>query len=229
MFAGVRDSPPYSYLNDNGKWTGIDIELFQEITKETGCQINVSQVTFSDGLMLLDNGKIDIMPQMSIRPERLAKYHFLGPIREEYLVLISTNAVIENISQLKTIGELPYLFGKRKTSYIGDEAIRLMKTDSKFATKFIEINSKLPRIELVNKGRIVGFLIEHLNFVFRRDRNPDYKKMKVHPLLFSIGDVYLGLSKKSVSIEQFVNLQRAVDEIKSSGTYESILARYPSL
>ena len=52
---------PYSLLSSDGKdWTGIDAEMWSEIAKRTGWDIEVKQAEFSSLFGELDAGRVDV-------------------------------------------------------------------------------------------------------------------------------------------------------------------------
>jgi len=214
---GVREYPPYSYTEKNGSWSGIDIEIFNYLMSEINCDKEYIKVTFGQGVQLLKDGKLDGLSQMSITQDRLSAINFIGPIRSETLSLLTSNEVSETINDFLDITKLPYVFGKRKGTFIGEEFSELMKHNADFSSKFIEMDSANPRIDLVLKGRIVGFFDEEAFNRFMLKHSAKYNNMKLQPLKIHNGLVYLGFSKKSVSEAKFTELAKAFETFKATG------------
>lgn len=199
---GIREIPPYSFQNELFHWQGSDIDLLKEISTILKCDIQFLPVSFGEGLNLLKDGKIDAMSQLSKLPERSKSIHFVGPIRSEKFTLVTDKKINEEIIELETISKLPYIFAKRRGTYLGSEFENLYKFNKEFANKFIEIANSQPRIDLVLKGRVVGFF-EESNFKdYQLKYVKKYQALKQHPLEIISGDVYLGLSKKTISKTQ---------------------------
>ena len=200
---GIRDMPPYSYQNSFSQWVGSDIDLFTKLSNKLDCKVEFIKITFDEGLKLLKDGKIDAMSQLSKLPDRDSSIYFIGPVRDEKFTLMTHERVNEQITELKAISQLPYLFAKRKGTYLGNEFEALYQQDREFANKFIEIDNYQPRIDLVLKGRVVGFF-EETNFKnFQQVNLKKFQSLKQHPLEVATGDVYLGFSKKTLSEVQF--------------------------
>ena len=51
---------PYSLISDDGKWTGIDAEMWDEIEKRTGWEVEVKQASFDAMWGELDTGRADV-------------------------------------------------------------------------------------------------------------------------------------------------------------------------
>lgn len=52
---------PYSLISDDGKWTGIDAEMWDEIEKRTGWEVEVKQASFDAMWGELDTGRADVV------------------------------------------------------------------------------------------------------------------------------------------------------------------------
>ena len=71
----VGGSGRYSVLNDDGTWSGVDGDLWNEIQERTGWDIEVKQVEFSGTWGELDAGRIDIASNYwAINDTRKEKY-----------------------------------------------------------------------------------------------------------------------------------------------------------
>jgi len=214
---GVKFFPPYTIINDAGQWSGIDIDIFNLLLKEVGCEAEFIDVAFGKGLLLLKDGKIDAMAQLSKTIDRVKTIRFVGPIRLESLSLVTTVNVVETITNFEEISQLPYLFGKRAGTYIGKEFHYLYKTNKNFSSKFITLEANNPRIDMVLKNRVVGFFDESLFNKYLLKHSDSYKNMKLHPLQIDNGAVFLGFSKKAVSNELYQKLTNAHHRLKQAG------------
>jgi len=220
---GVREYPPYGHKDNEGKWSGIDIEIFNYLMAGIKCEKEYIEVSFGQGVQLLKDGKLDGLSQMSITQDRLTLIEFIGPIRSETLTLITSNDVHETITTFMDITRLPHFFGKRKGTYIGEEFNTLVRNNQVFASKFIEMDNANPRIDLVLKGRVVGFFDEQRFNRYMMANSHKYTNMKVQPLKINNGLVHLGFSKKSISKHQLNELKKAFENLKASGTLEALI------
>ena len=76
---------PYSLISDDGKWTGIDAEMWDEIEKRTGWEVEVKQASFDAMWGELDTGRADVVANcLAVKEERTDKYNATIP----YLSLI---------------------------------------------------------------------------------------------------------------------------------------------
>lgn len=67
---------PYTLLSDDGKWTGIDAEIWAEIEKRTGWKVEVKQAAFDAMWGELDTGRADVVANCTaVKKERTDKYY----------------------------------------------------------------------------------------------------------------------------------------------------------
>ena len=72
---------PYSLLSDDGKtWTGIDAEMWAEIEKRTGWEVEVKQAAFDALWGELDTERADVAANcFAVKKERADKYNATIP------------------------------------------------------------------------------------------------------------------------------------------------------
>ena len=71
---------PYSLISDDGKWTGIDAEMWDEIEKRTGWEVEVKQASFDAMWGELDTGRADVVANcLAVKEERTDKYNATIP------------------------------------------------------------------------------------------------------------------------------------------------------
>ncbi|HHE71885.1 MAG TPA: basic amino acid ABC transporter substrate-binding protein [Chloroflexi bacterium] len=74
------DYEPFEYVDENGSYTGFDIELMEEIGKRMGVEIEWQDIAFDGLIGALQSGKIDaIIAAMSATPEREEQVDFTKP------------------------------------------------------------------------------------------------------------------------------------------------------
>lgn len=74
------DYEPFEYLDENGDFTGFDIELMEEVAKRMGREIEWQDIAFDGLIGSLQSDKIDaIIAAMSATPEREEQVDFTDP------------------------------------------------------------------------------------------------------------------------------------------------------
>ena len=72
--------PPYSYIDENGKAVGFDVESIQWIAEQKGFEVEIAPTAWDGIIPALLAGKIDMVYSgMSVTPDREAKVTFSNP------------------------------------------------------------------------------------------------------------------------------------------------------
>ena len=93
---------PYTLLADDGTWTGIDAEMWAEIEKRTGWEVEVKQAAFDAMWGELDTARADVVANCTaVKPERVEKYNATIPYYGD-----SQCVIVNNSSSYKTVQDL---------------------------------------------------------------------------------------------------------------------------
>jgi PAS domain S-box-containing protein len=102
VHVGVYQNKPKVYTDENGEAAGIFIELLDEVAAQEGWTLVYVPCEWADCLRALEDGKIDLMPDVAYSPERDANYDFHKiPVLESWSrVYASSGAPINKFSEL---------------------------------------------------------------------------------------------------------------------------------
>lgn len=106
---GVYDNPPKIFINKQGKADGIFVDLAKSIAKKEGLELEFVEGEWSDLLIMLQNGEIDVMPDMAFSNERDSLFNLSFPVLSSWIQVYTTDeTVINRVTDLqdKTIGVL---------------------------------------------------------------------------------------------------------------------------
>ena len=95
---------PYSLLADDGTWTGIDAEMWAEIEKRTGWEVEVKQASFDSIWGELDTQRADVSANCwAVKPERTEKYYATIPYYgdAQWVIVPESNTDINTFDDLK--------------------------------------------------------------------------------------------------------------------------------
>lgn len=100
---------PYSLLSDDGKtWTGIDSEMWAEIEKRTGWEVEVKQAAFDALWGELDTERADVAANcFAVKKERTDKYNATIPYYgDAQCVIVNEDSSYKTLEDLKgkTVG-----------------------------------------------------------------------------------------------------------------------------
>ena len=222
----VFDFAPQFIQDQQGQWHGMAVELIQAVLQEANCSAQYQNLTWKRSLYLMEHGGLDIMLNMSITAERKKYLHFIGPLRDETMILLASRELPAEISSLDDIKSLDKRIGILRGAYYGTKFAKKMQTDSEFAERFEQANSTEINIGKLKKQRIAGFFNDKYNANYILKYKLDGSKYKVQPLILNQDFVYIGVSKKSVPVAVHQLLKKAFAQAKSKGMLDKILSKY---
>lgn len=94
---------PYTLLADDGTWTGIDAEMWEEIEKRTGWEVEVKQAAFDAMWGELDTARADVVANCTaVKPERVEKYNATIPYYgDAQCVIVNDSSSYKTVEDLK--------------------------------------------------------------------------------------------------------------------------------
>ncbi|TKI68455.1 transporter substrate-binding domain-containing protein [Sulfurimonas crateris] len=73
---GIYDNPPKIFLDKNSKPSGFFVDVLNDIAKKESWSLNYVKCEWQECLLLLEDGKIDIMPDVAYSKEREKHFKF---------------------------------------------------------------------------------------------------------------------------------------------------------
>nr|WP_288539080.1 transporter substrate-binding domain-containing protein [uncultured Dorea sp.] len=94
---------PYSLLADDGTWTGIDAEMWDEIEKRTGWKVELKQAAFDALWGELDTERADVAANcFAVKAERTDKYNATIPYYgDAQCVIVNDDSSYKTVDDLK--------------------------------------------------------------------------------------------------------------------------------
>ena len=104
LTVGVTESfPPMAFPDENGAFTGYDIDLAREVCRRRGWQLNIKVIEWRGMEQYLAKGLIDcVWAGCTITDERLERMHFTpGYLRNEQVVVVQQDSPYHRFPDLK--------------------------------------------------------------------------------------------------------------------------------
>ncbi len=77
---GLKMSPPFTMKNENGRYIGISVELWEAIAQNLNVTSKYVEYDLKNLLIAVENGDIDVcISPLTVTPERLVKFDFTQP------------------------------------------------------------------------------------------------------------------------------------------------------
>lgn len=217
----VSDFPPYSYQKD-GEWQGSRVVLSQRLAQKLNCTVRFLDVPWARALLLMQQGDIDLMFNLTPTPDRQHYVWFSRPHHLERLAFATTltDPQWQQISTLKALNNFPGTIALTQGSFMGAEMQKMLQQPA-FRQRTIEVAERRVKNELVLKDRAQG-LVEDLDYLqFARANFPEYQQLTITPLRLTQTEVAAGFSKNSVLAFQQKQIEQAIAELDQAGLWYS--------
>lgn len=137
---------PFEY-RENGKMTGIDMELIRAIAQEEGFEVTIQSLGFNAALQALSSNQVDVViAGMSITDERKATYDFSNPYFQSGIQM----AIAENNDSIDSYKDLD---GKTVVAKTGSEGESYAKQHaSEYGYTVISVDQSSTMYEMVKSG-----------------------------------------------------------------------------
>ncbi|MGL4207334.1 MAG: amino acid ABC transporter substrate-binding protein [Aeromonadaceae bacterium] len=204
---------PFSYHDTTGKLTGFDVEIGELIAKKLGVKAEFVEGKW-DGLIAgIDAKRYDlVLNQVSVTPERQAKYDFSTPyITSKAVVLVREGSDIESLAGLK---------GKKAAQSLTSNFGKLAQSAG---AELVATDGFNQSVALVLSGRADATINDNITYLDFKKHKPD-APLKVAAVQEKADQAAVLLAKGQPELLQAIN--DALDKAKQDGSYLQISERY---
>lgn len=216
---------PYSYSDGTDTPVGFDIDVVSKIAEMIGCSLTFTEMEWGDILTALRNGQADITIGTGYKLDRAAWSYYSESYRKEIIgLLMRAGTAAEFVGgSLDDIFKTGFIFGKTTDDTYDQEVNAVFE---RYPTQALRPVTEEQNIGRLLGGSIDGFLIE-MNVAGALVRKLEAgQKLEFHPLTFEAGDYRLQMSKKTVAVDLVVQINEAIQQLKSDGWFAGTLQKY---
>jgi len=148
----IKDIKPLSYIDKDGLPAGLFTDLILKIGEQNGFKVQFVPSTWAEGMDLVKQGKVDLMPCVAWSEEREKILDFC-----KVPVMVSWGTLA--IHTDSTLNGLRDISGKKIAIMKGDQNARNFKAfikDFNIDCEFIEVDKHDQIIPLIEQGRVYG-------------------------------------------------------------------------
>lgn len=224
---GWEPWPPYQYVDEKGRHTGLDTDLVTAIAKESNCRLIFYKIEWKAHLNRLKTGSLDMATSASRTPERLKYAYFSKPYRSETVNLY----VRKGESHLYPFKKPSDMIGKDFDlgivySYFYGPEFEVLRHKPEFKSQLEEIrNNEHNLFKLIN-NRIDGFLLDSIVAATLIKKFELGNRIEQHPMHIYSTNIYLMFSRNAVKPETVKMFNEGLTRLKKSPFYQEILNRY---
>ncbi|MDT3330094.1 amino acid ABC transporter substrate-binding protein [Microbacterium sp. KSW-18] len=204
---------PFTYHDEDGKLVGYDVEIIEAVAKKLDLNIEFKETQWDGIFAGLDAGRVDVIAnQVSINPEREAKYLFSEP----YTVSPSVVVVKDSDDSISSFADLE---GKKTAQSLTSNFYKLAEEAGADVTP---IEGWAQAVELLRQGRVEATVNDKLTFL-------DYEKtdgptgLKIAAETDPAKSAVVTTKGKKALIEK---IDGALDDLREDGTLAKISEKY---
>lgn len=219
IVVGVDDYPPFNYPDENGKPSGIDIELAQEAFKRMGYTPRFVRIDWDHKDALLASGEIDCVWSCFSMKGRETKYKWAGPYMvSSQVVAVRNDSDIKHLQNLK--GKVVAVQSSTKP-----ESIFLDRTEKNVPEigQLYSVESRDLIYAMLGKG-YVDALAAHATAIgqYNKDYTMNYRILPEPLMITGIGVAFYRKDERKID----VTLNQTLKEMHKDGTTKKILEKY---
>ena len=213
--------PPY-ITNKNGVFSGLNIDLIRWIEKEMDCKIILVNKSWSESLIAIKEGTIDMRGTASMLKERLEFARFSTPYMKHIQVLTMKKGEAKkfNLGSLKQLFAKGFKIGVIDDAYLGKNINSLQK-DPTTSNNFLYFNDQPEILTALQSGEIDGTFMAPFTLDTLKNRQDVVVKLEEYPLEIVLDSLHFMFSKKSVENSTVEKFNQALSKVKLSQEYKA--------
>ena len=209
--------PPFGYQDDNGNFTGFDIELAQEVCKRNNWTFKAQPIiNWNTKELELDSNEIDCIWSEFTINGREDDYSWTEPYYNNTVVLVTLDPNVKTIDDLKgktvEIEEGTSVLNVIKNNKTLNSTFKEICEVDGYDSAFMDLTSGVCDVIIVDKGLANYFKAE-------RYHNATILNESIH-------DEQYGVAFKKGNDELRDQVQKTLDEMYEDGTVEKIAQHY---
>lgn len=204
--------PPYEYIDDDGNYAGIDVDIMTEVAKKLGRTLKVEDMEFDSIIPAVTSGKADVgAAGMTVDPEREESVDFsVSYATGRQVIIVKNDSDITGPDDLegKTVGVQS---GTTGDIYVSDDG---KATVEKYKSGFEAVQSLL-------QGKVDAVVIDNEPAKVFVSENEGIKILDTD---YVLEEYALCVAKGNTELLDQINT--AIEEMIADGTIDTILAKY---
>jgi ABC-type amino acid transport substrate-binding protein len=225
---GLNERDIYRYKNEQGDWTGKDIELIKAVFRRTPFKYRIVSMPWARVIKDLEVGTIDMTVAATVLPERKKFALFTkNDFRySHHMLFVNKNKLnlFKSVSELADLAKVDVIIAALRGAIFYESYPELLK-NKEFSRKIVYMSNDQNMSRFVLKGRADGYIESETEGKHYLSSQPSYRE-NIVPLFRITNDEQAGskimFSKARVSLKQVETFDNALKDLHESGEYEKI-------
>ena len=213
--AGDNNFPPYEYIDENGNYTGFNVDIMRAIALQAGVELQFYPMNWHEACESLKLGTVDVIEGMKITKDREIYYDF----SREYLE--NSQSIFVNIDN-EIIDSFKSLSGSKVAVQQGDVVLSHLR-ELNGINIFLCNNQQHAMQRLLNQ-EVDAYIGNTLAGVFLMNQMGVRNKIKMTSETLNPTKYAMAVKKGDAVTLQLLN--KSLGEIKNNGTYDRIYRKW---
>ena len=210
--------PPYEYVDDNGAFAGIDVEIAGLIAEKLGLTLEIQDVDFGSIIGGVQTGKFDIgMAGMTVTEERLQNVNFsTSYAKGVQVIIVPEDSEIQSFDDLAAKEDVIIGFQQNTTGHI-------YMSDDLGEDHIIKYNTGNDAVQALVTGKVDAVVIDNepaKSYVAANEG------LKILETAYKTEDYAICVAKENTALLE--NINAALAELTADGSIDAIIAKYIS-
>lgn len=227
MSVRMDEDPPYLTQLADGRPGGVNADVAREALRRMGCQAAFRTLPFPRSLRGLEDGTLDIVPDLFRTPQREA-YVLFSRTHNQVPNRLFIRAADRGRWDIRTLQDLPRLgvkLGVQTGALVGPDFPGAME-DAKFRALVSPARSQEGLWRMLLAGRVDAVILDEQNARWELEHLGFDESVVGTDFLAATAPAYFGFSRASITAEQVQAFDSAIDQMRADGTLAAILAAY---
>jgi len=212
--AGDISLPPYEFMDQNGDYTGFNVDVIRAIALEMGFEVTIVPMNWDEAQVALQNGEVDAIQGMRRLEVREWLYDFTEPYFENnYAIFSIKDSGIDSVSDLH---------GKTITSIQGDASNQILVNLKEISVKNVpDVKSAIELLVSGEADAVIGNPIVGIYYINKMGIND---QIDISSTDLSSAAYGMAVKKGNSALQR--QLDQGLDRIKKNGTFDTIYEKW---
>ncbi len=227
MSVRMDEDPPYLTTLPDGKPGGVNADVTREALRRMGCRADFRTMPFSRALKELEDGGLDILPNVFSTPERQT-FALYSRTRSHVPNRLFIRAADRGRWDITRLGDLPRL-GVRlglKGGAMASPDFAAVSSDPAFQAILTPSRSHESSLRMLHAGRVDAVILDEQTAHWELARLGFADSVIGTQFVAAPAPAYFAFSRAKVSEEQRDGFDAAIEAMRKDGTLTQILTGY---
>jgi len=227
MSVRMDEDPPYLTAMPDGQAGGVNADASREALRRMGCRAEFRTLPFTRSLKDLEEGTLDILPDVFRTPQRQA-FALFSRTRNQVPNRLFIRASDKERWQIRSFQDLPRLGIKLgvEGGALASPDFGAISADPAFQTILTSARSHDSLWRMLRAGHIDAVILDDLTARWELGHLGLGEQIVGTDFVTAVAPAYFAFSRATVTEEQVRRFDAAIEAMRKDGTLDAIMARY---